>query len=337
MKVTSYTTILLCMIILLAACQSQAIQGKNEPQSASKNEQSDADKATDAQAIDDQWTPRTVTFGEQTITLEEKPDNIAALSLDTAQAVLALTEPGRVVVASQSIDNEALSHFVNEAEQIDGRVKGATRLDPEEVLAFNPDLILLTTTHGAESDALQFFQEANIPTLTFDSWHTIDRIQEQLTVIAEAIGEEDKGQALIEGMEQTKDNIEQAEGSPSIMAVSQVGSTTGPYVLGPSSIAYDIISHVGGVSASDELGYDSSSPINIEQMLAVDPDYIILVNWGNVSDEFKNLIESPGWKTLTAVKQNRVIEMDAKDISSPNPFVMDTVKSLSQQLKEQEG
>src|SRR5690606_41124156 len=49
------------------------------------------------------------------------------------------------------------------AAKVRGRLPGAADVDPEAVLAFDPDLIVLTLTHGAELDALELLSLSGIP------------------------------------------------------------------------------------------------------------------------------------------------------------------------------
>lgn len=99
--------------------------------------------------------------------------------------------------------------------------------------------------------------------------------------IAQLLGEEEKAEEIIHQMEQ---KIKQAQSlvknynqAPSVLILSQVGSNTGPYILGPSSIAYDLVQLAGGTPGSDLLGLEKSTPASIEHIIDMDPDYIILV------------------------------------------------------------
>ncbi|QTY16245.1 ABC transporter substrate-binding protein [Virgibacillus pantothenticus] len=116
--------------------------------------------------------------------------------------------------------------------------------------------------------------------------------------------------------------------------MSQVGSNTGPYILGPSSIAYDLIELAGGKSGSDVLELDKTSPASIEHIIEIDPDYIILVEWSATSDEFTELIESDGFQSLAAVKNGNVKQMKAKDISQPNRFIVEQLDELADWLNK---
>lgn len=278
--------------------------------------------------------PRTVTIHDQPVVIEEKPQSIAALSLDVSETVLNLVEPERITAISQSTENDYLSHFAEQSKEVNTKVVGA-RIDPEQVLSFNADLVLVTMTHGAEQDATEMLQSAGIPLAAFERWHTIELLKQNIGLIGQLVGEDDKAQSLIEQIEAEVDRVQAVVGAgeekPSVLVVSQVSSNSGPYILGPSSIAHDIIKHSGGTPGSELLGLDRTASVSIEHLIEADPDYIILAEWGTASDEFSVLIESPGFQTLRAVASGQMKTMKARDLMISNPYaVLNGMKEISQ-------
>ncbi|UUI05567.1 ABC transporter substrate-binding protein [Oceanobacillus jeddahense] len=97
---------------------------------------------------------------------------------------------------------------------------------------------------------------------------------------------------------------------------------------------HDFVQHAGGQPGSDVLGLENSSSASIEHIIEMDPDYIILAEWSATSDEFTELIESEGFQTLSAVENDLVKQMPAKDISQANRFVVDQLEELSEWFQE---
>ncbi len=249
-----------------------------------------------------------------------------------------LTGLESIVTVTDTMEQENLSHFSEEAKLIKNKIKGATSLDPETVLSYDPDLILLTLTHGAEEDANEMLTKAGIPLASFNRWTTIQDVMNNYKKIGQLIGEEEKAFKVVADMQVKIDQVQKAANNkdkkPTVLMLSQVGSNTGPYILGPSSIAYDLIELAGGKSGSDVLELDKTSPASIEHIIEIDPDYIILVEWSATSDEFTELIESDGFQSLAAVKNGNVKQMKAKDISQPNRFIVEQLDELADWLNK---
>lgn len=284
--------------------------------------------------------PRTIDVEGSDITLEEKPKRIATLSLNVAEVALDLVDTDSIIAVTTSMGNDSLSHYSEQIDQIEHTVTGATSLDPEVVISYDPDLVLLTLTHGAEQDADEMLQSADIPIASFTRWMTLEDLMHNYELIGELLGEEEKASDITTQMDQkirtVEDRVKDIEDKPSVLLLSQVGSNTGPYILGPSSIAYDIIDIAGGIPASDLLDLDKTTPASMEYIIEMDPDYIILVEWGATSDEFSELIESPGFNTLQAVEDGHVMQIEAKYISQANQYIVDTLEDIVDWIHEDE-
>ena len=61
-------------------------------------------------------------------------------------------------------------------EQAANKLRFADSRDPEKILAYEPDLILLTKQHEGEMDAEQILLQSGIPLISFQPWNTIDEI-----------------------------------------------------------------------------------------------------------------------------------------------------------------
>lgn len=269
----------------------------------------------------------------KTISIASHPERISAFSLDATEVLLSLVEPERVAVVSSSIDNENMSHYSHLAEQFDIKVSGSS-IDPEQVIAYDTDLVLITMTHEAEQDATELLAQAGIPLVAFEDWNTVEGLQNNLQFIGEITGTQQRAAELIDEIDRAVDEIQtivkEAERKPVVLALSQVYSNSGPYALGPSSIAYDIIRLAGATSATDLLGLERTAPISLEHIIQVDPDYIILVEWAETSEAFDEMVQSAGFQTLKAVESNRVKSMKAKDIQITNPqVVLNGLKEVS--------
>lgn len=313
--------------------------GQNEQKTNSDpaNQQKDAEKesfSNDKEKGQEGEFPRTVDVYGEEITIEKKPEKVAALSLNVAEIAVDLLGAEHIAAITTSAENDRLSHITEELDQIPHKIAGATSLDPEVVLSYEPDLVLLTLTHGSEQDANKMLQSAGVPLASFDRWMTVESLMENYQLIGELVGEEAKAEKRVAEMkakvEKVQKQVADQKEKPSVLLLSQVGSNTGPYILGPSSIAYDIVKLAGGTPASDVLNLDKTTPASIEHMIEIDPDYIVLVEWGSTSGEFSELLDSPGFNTLRAVESGNVKNIPAKSISQPNAYVVDILEELAE-------
>lgn len=244
-----------------------------------------------------------------------------------------LVDPSRVVAVSNGLDNTLLSTHTDIADEIPNRISSAVNIDPEEILSFNADLLLLTKMHGQEDDAAKVLSSTDLPILTFSTMNTIDGYFENVELIGQAVGETKNAADLISQMTQEIEEIQAkiptvAE-SPSVLVLSEVGPGTGPFMLGPGNISYDIIQKAGASAAVDSIELKGSTPASIEQVLKMNPDYIFLLDFvGNGEEAFVELSENPGWDSLQAIQEENIQVLDVKYLMNPNAEIVEGLRVM---------
>lgn len=268
--------------------------------------------------------------------IENKPQRIAAISLDAAEVALELVDPERMAVVPKSMGDPALAYRINEAEKVANRITGATSLDPEQVLSYQADLLIMTKLHDKEKEANEILQQSGIPIITLETWSTIDAVMNNIITIGQALGEEAKAGEIVAEMKTKLEQITAAidgAAKPSVLVVSPLGPGTGPYLIGSSNISYDIVRLAGATNAADSLGLTRTTKATIEQIIKADPDYILLIQWQEgKTDELTEITETPGWSTLQAVKNNNVKHVLAKQLLNPNRYNADNLEEIARWL-----
>lgn len=329
MKWIKTVTMIILSVFILSACTA-------------KEKQVDEVKATTTQeGVNDKEEvelvdvfPTTVTIGEQAITISDKPERILPLSLDVTEILLSLVDVDRIVAISKSLEDPMISSRPEVGELIKGRFASAVNIDPEQILSYDTDLLLLTKIHGQEADADKILSQAGIPILSFESMNSIESYMNNITIIGQAVGEEAKAAELIETLKNDIAKIQETiptDGEiPTVLVLSEVGPGTGPFVLGPTNISYDLIQLAGGVPAVDSIGLDRSTKAEVEQVIKMDPDYLFLLDWqGNGEETYKELMESPGWNTLKAVENGAISIMPVKYLMNPNRENIEGLKRMT--------
>ena len=320
----------LVALSMLAACSEEADQ--KETNAAQAEERADENRKVETAEVAE--FPKTIELNGQQITIATKPERILPLSLDVAEIALELVEPSRIVAASKSIDDPYLSAQVEKAKDISERVASAVNIDPEQVLSYNTDLLLLTKMHGQEADADKILSQAGIPILSFDSIPSVEGYFENVKLIGQAIGEEEKANALVSKLEseikRIQSTIPTQETKPTVLVLSEVGPGTGPYMISKGNISYDIIQLAGAEPAVDKVGLDRTTQASIEQVIKMDPDYIFLLDWqGEGEAAYNALMQAPGWSTLRAVAENKIKLLETKYLLNPNAQFVEGLEAMA--------
>ncbi len=308
----------LASLLVLSACSAKEEEKPKEKEESIQDQQSNY--------------PVTLPLNEEMITIEKEPQKIVPLSLDVAEIVFQLTDASRIVAVSKGIEDPYLSSNPPAAKEVSQRVASAVHIDPEQILSFDTDLLLLTKMHGQEQDAYDILQQAKVPILAFETMGTMKSYRENMKIIGKAIGLEERANEVVAEMEQEISKIindVDHNKKPSVLVLSEVGPGTGPYMMGPGNISYDILQQAGAVPAVDLIGLDRSTKATIEQVVKMNPDYILFLDWqGDGEKAYGELLDTPIWQTLDAVKNNQTKIIEAKYVLNPNGLNVEGLKKI---------
>lgn len=277
--------------------------------------------------------PITINLDNEEIIIEKKPMKILPLSLEVAEVALELVDPSRIVALTRGVDDSNLSTKSDVAQQIKGRIGAQVNIDPEEILSYDSDLLLLTKMFGEQESAEKTFKQLEMPILSFDSITKVDHFLDVILKVGEAVGENEKAESLVAEMsgkiESIQSSIPSDVSSPNVLILSEIGGDMGPFMMGPTNISYDLIKLAKATPAVDSVGLERSTPASIEQILKMDPDHIILLDFfGKGEAGFEELIKKPGWNTLDAVQNKRIKMIEAKYLLNPNVENVDGLKMM---------
>lgn len=278
--------------------------------------------SSDEQESSQQEFPRTIEIpgGEgvepQTVTLEQAPERVAALTYETGELVAQLGEVDRLVLVQESLTKDILSSFPQEMGEVEFHAPTEGSIDAEAVIAADPDLVLLTARRGLEEDLGQVVQEAGIPLIVLpNQWSTVEETTENIQILAQALGVDQAGEELVEELEDGLSPREVEGDAPRVLVLSnQAGQ---PFVTAGRAFPLEMVRLAGGEDAGEELDLVRTGPITAEQVVAIDPDGIVLLDMnGSGEAVFEELLTNDAVGELEAVKQDRIVLMEGRDMQA---------------------
>lgn len=181
---------------------------------------------------------------------------------------------------------------------------------PEAIIAADPDVIILAGNDGQDADDLQ--NKTGIPVVVVPGSDTTldDNAYETIRLMGEVYGKEDRAEELTNYLNSVKDDLEQRtagipeEDKPTVYVggVSYKGAhgfegteaNYGPFVL------------IHANNLADTTGQSSAFDIDLEQVLAWDPD-VIFLDFNGMSLINEDYEKNPDfYQGFTAVQEGRV-------------------------------
>ncbi len=244
------------------------------------------------------------------VTVPTEPKKVIGLSVLYPDFLEAL---GITPIAVQNYHPEFPAYLKEEFKGVK-KLGIAETPDFEAILAEKPDLII-APVWWAEKDYDQLSKIA--PTILLperENW------RDEIVDIGEALGKKDQATKVLQeydkNVTEAKNTLEEKVGQETVMYMT---------VMPKELIVYGE-TQSRGMFIHKELGLtpvkafpkgELSVPISVEKMPEYNPEHIIL-QLDDVADEqiqkkYKELIESPIWKELNAVKKNQVYVMGSQE------------------------
>ena len=264
--------------------------------------------------------PLTVTDDNgNSVTIKAKPARIVSTAPASTEILFALGVGDRVVGVT------SLDDYPPEAAAI-AKV-GDFQPNAEAIMALSPDLVI---GYSGNEEALAPIQAAGAPVLILNP-ATFDQIYANIDLLGQVTGATQKAVEVADSIKtQVKavtDAAAQFKFSPKVFyAVDNTLWTAGPGSFVDAMLKLVGATNIGSMPGADSAAAQAYYQLAPEQLIAADPDVILLPNTAYKSvDEFTN---DPRFSQLTAVKEGKVYLVNDVIITRPGPRIGEGLKAL---------
>jgi ABC-type Fe3+-hydroxamate transport system substrate-binding protein len=193
----------------------------------------------------------------------------------------------------------------------------------ETIIALKPEVVFVSTASQLEA-FMKTLEEQNIAVFVTDPKNLAD-VYRDLARFSSMFGTSQHAALLIEGLIGRVDSVEEElQGEKPVRVFLQI-SKDPLYTIGKESFMTDLIEMAGGVSVTKDVA-TAYPTLSKETALALNPDAIIL------SDSEDNREPNDVFKNSSAVKNGRVLRVNADIISRPGPRLVDAVEQIAREL-----
>ena len=323
MKKTLSLLLALAMALSLAACGAQPDASGSEPASqpeAVSEPAADTPEAADPTAQPDGASetsyPVTVTdqAGRQ-VTIESQPETLVSGYYITTSLLIALGLQDELVGIEAKADTRPI-YALSAPELLElPSVGTAKEFDLEGCAALAPDLVILPLKLESAADSLA---ELGIPALLVNPE---DRtlLHDAVTLIGTATNTQARAQALLDFSAEQEQRLADTLAGAETPSVYLAGNSDFLSTAGDAMYQSDMIRMAGGVNAAAEITDTYWAEVSYEQVLAWDPDYIVLASDAGYTVD--DVLADPNLAGCAAVENGNVFQIpgDAEAWDSPVP------------------
>lgn len=255
-------------------------------------------------------------------TLDKKPAHIASLTLGTDEVLLDLVGPERLAGVTYLVDDKTTSNIADRPEL--KQVKARFQDDPEQVIAANPDLVVVGSF--TKPEVIDQIKKAGLPVFVEGNFISIEAMKQNILTLGKLVGEDAKAQSMADDMDKQLAEIADKLKGASAQKPSVMYLAADNWTAGSATTVDDIISHAGGVNAAAAL--NDWNQISPEKVVELNPDVVILSPY--VADA--DFIANPAYQGLSAVKNKRVVSPTDAHLSATSQYIILAVQDVAKAL-----
>lgn len=319
---TKLTALLLSLSLLLTLCVGCApdktdVQPDNSPQTSQPSE-----TTPDTKPSEEVSTAVTITdMKGREITLEEPAQRIVALTASDCEILYAIGAGDTLVGRGEYCDYPA------EVLEIPAVQSGADT-NIEQIIALDPDVLLMSDMAQTEEQIAQL-EAAGIKVVVSEATN-IEGVYTAVEMIGALMGKDDNAAAVIDSMKTTfADLKEKSTGDGTQTVYFEVSPLQwGLWTAGTDTFMDEIAAMLGLKNCfSDVSGWGE---ISEEQVLERNPDYIVTITmyFGEGPTPEEEILSRAGWENVTAVKNQKILNLQNNELSRPAPRLADGAQML---------
>lgn len=292
----------LCLAVFTACGKTEALQ--QAPVEQPSTEEASAPEQQPAEEEENNLT-FTDASGNQ-ITLEAQPEKV--VSCIGSYAEMWELSGGTLV----GITNDAITE--NRVANADALANIGLNSEPntEEILALQPDFVILSPNQKAHQQVAQVMEQAKVPYAFFEV-ETLEDYLATMKIFTQITGRDDLYQQNAASVQEKVDAIiekcAQVEEKPTVLFIRAF--STGAKAKNDDNMTGKMLADLGtdNIAARHESLLEE---LSMEAIIAENPDYIFVVTMGSSSEKalegLRNSIEAnPAWSTLKAVQNDHYI------------------------------
>ena len=294
-KLTLLTSLLLAAIICLAGCNTATPDATATPQSGIT--------VTDLSGV--------------TVTLDKAPTKVVSLVPSVTEL---LFEMG---AGSLICGRDSYSNYPSQAAEIPvmGDYNGPNL---ELIVAAQPDVVF--TAGKLQQDAEDKLRQAGIVVINAEAG-TLEQVTTSIALLGDVCGKKEKAQQMVSQFRAGVDAIKALD-IKKVSAYYMVSSGEyGEWSVGPGSFIFDALTLGGAELITKDMEY-SYPQYSVESIVQKNP-YVIIAD-SNTTLEYLQSHEALG--ELDAVKNGRVIIMDADTVSRPTLRFISAIKECLERM-----
>lgn len=262
-----------------------------------------------------------------------KPERIISLTISTDEILVDLVPKERIVGLSYLADDPGISNVTGKSQEINSKVYAN---NAEAIVALRPDLVIVADFFKPEM--IQTLRDLGIRVYVYKTQTTMNMVKDSIREIAQVVGEVQNAEPLIQMMDEKLAKIgEKVQRIPEDKQKRVVYMRTNGAYFRPHSSFHDICNFAGVKDATLELKYEQAVVLSKEEVVALNPDVFVLVDWNydgkhDPRQRCQEIQEDPAYQTINAIKNQQVIVLPGPHMQALSHYIVYAVEDMARAM-----
>lgn len=256
------------------------------------------------------------------VTIEQESENIVSGYYIATSMLIALDQTSKLTGIENGAGKRTI-YSLSAPELIDLPAMGTMKaFDLEACATLEPDLVILPLR---QADTASTLEELGY-TVLFVNPESPDLLAESIALLGAATGSDERAQSLQSYIDTSLADLTTAIGDEEAPSVYIAGNSALLKTAGPRMYQHEMILRAGGRNAAEELGDSYWAEISYEQLLAWDPDFILLASDAEYSVE--DVLNDSNLQGMRAIENGNVFQLPGNIESWDSPVPASFLGSL---------
>lgn len=304
-KSLSVIFLALIMMVVLGAC------GNTSNETSSSKTQNETSATVYPYTVKDSQ-------GNETV-IEKEPKRIISVAPSITEIIYALGKGDELV---------GRTDYDDYPEQVKNVESVGSLTDPnvEKIIALKPDIVIASTHFRDEVE--KKLEDLGIKVVVLYDANNFNGVYDSINTVGQIVNAQDKAKDIVTSMKKKIEDVEEkvkGKEIPKVYYVVGFGKD-GDFTATGDTFIGQMINMAGGNNiAKDATDWKYS----LEKIIANNPDYIVISKNNGMKEQF---MATAGYEELSAVKNNKVIEIDDNLLNRQGPRLADGVEALAKIL-----
>jgi iron complex transport system substrate-binding protein len=202
-------------------------------------------------------------------------------------------------------------------------------LDPslEALASLSPDLVITFETAGG-SPVRARLEQLGIPVFGIQTQDTAD-VFRNIQKLGHLVGRDSAADSLSRDLRRRLDAVRESVPSGSRPTVLYLAGLDPPIVAGNGTFVMELIGVAGGAAIPALSRAAGVWPqLSFEELVRQDPDIVMLPVGRERAQAVERLRAAPGWRELRAVREGRIVTVDADLANRPGPAIARSAEAM---------